>query len=156
MRLDLDAIRAYRWPIGMGFLALAGVSAFVLVREFGYLPSATAAGRPDQATLQALEQLQQDKNALQAKVSALEASTTGVPTAAAASAGAEATSLVNINTAGESQLETLPGIGPSKAKAIIDYRTSHGPFTSPKSITNVKGIGKSTYEKLAPLITVGP
>jgi competence protein ComEA len=72
-------------------------------------------------------------------------------------AGAETekqTGLVNINTASASQLETLPGIGPTYAKRIIDYRQSNGGFKSIEEIQNVKGIGPKTFEKLKDLITV--
>ncbi|MED3661501.1 helix-hairpin-helix domain-containing protein [Ureibacillus sp. FSL K6-8385] len=62
--------------------------------------------------------------------------------------------LVNINTADESQLTTLPGIGPSKAKAIIQYREEHGKFKHIEDIKNVSGIGEKTFEKLKDLITV--
>jgi len=65
-----------------------------------------------------------------------------------------AVSLVNINTADATQLDTLPGIGPSKATAIIDYRTAHGLFTRIEDIQNVKGIGPSTYAGFKSLITI--
>lgn len=54
---------------------------------------------------------------------------------------------VNINTASLSQLDTLDGIGPTKAQAIIDYRNSVGPFKSPSDIMNVSGIGQATFDK---------
>lgn len=63
--------------------------------------------------------------------------------------------LVNINTATAAQLDTLPGIGPSKAAAIIAYRQVHGPFARPADIQEVKGIGPATYANLQSLITVG-
>lgn len=63
--------------------------------------------------------------------------------------------LININTAGSTELETLPGIGPSKASAIIEYRTLNGPFARIEDIQNVSGIGPSTYANIASLITVG-
>ncbi len=66
-----------------------------------------------------------------------------------------AASLVNINTAGTAELDTLPGIGPAKAAAIVAYRTEHGPFAATEEIQEVKGIGPSTYEGLKSLITVG-
>jgi competence protein ComEA len=64
--------------------------------------------------------------------------------------------LVNINTASSAELDTLPGIGPTTAQKIIDYRQQNGPFLSIEDIVNVSGIGPGTYEKLKDLITVGP
>ena len=52
---------------------------------------------------------------------------------------------VNVNTAPASQLESLPGIGPSKAAAIVAYRTEHGAFTSIDSLQAVPGIGAKTW-----------
>jgi len=69
--------------------------------------------------------------------------------------GAEA-DLININTASSTELDTLPGIGPTTAQKIIDYRTQNGPFVSIEDIINVSGIGPGTYEKLKDKITVGP
>ncbi|WP_172369324.1 helix-hairpin-helix domain-containing protein [Sporosarcina jiandibaonis] len=62
--------------------------------------------------------------------------------------------LVNINTADESLLMTINGIGPAKASAIINHRDEHGPFSSPESIMDVSGIGKKTFEKLEHQIKV--
>ncbi|WP_432358500.1 helix-hairpin-helix domain-containing protein [Sporosarcina sp. UB5] len=60
---------------------------------------------------------------------------------------------VNINTADAQQLMTIPGIGPSKAAAIINYREENGPFASPNAIMEVSGIGQKTFEKLEYFIT---
>lgn len=62
---------------------------------------------------------------------------------------------VNINTATQSELEALHGIGPAKAKAIIDYRKKKGPFNAPGDLEKVKGIGPATMKRLRPEITVG-
>jgi competence protein ComEA len=61
---------------------------------------------------------------------------------------------VNINSADETQLETLPGIGPSKSAAIIEYRTTNGPFKAIEDIQSISGIGEKTFEKLKDKITV--
>lgn len=62
--------------------------------------------------------------------------------------------LVNINTADESMLTTLSGIGSSKAKSIIEYRNKNGNFTSVEDITKVSGISNTIYEKIKDYITV--
>jgi|GEM_PF-1850486 len=66
-----------------------------------------------------------------------------------------AADLVNINTADAALLETLPGIGATKAASIVEYRTDHGLFAKKSDIQNVSGIGASTYAQIEPLITVG-
>ena len=66
------------------------------------------------------------------------------------------TDLININTASSFELESLPGIGPTTAQKIIDYRDENGPFFSTEDIINVSGIGPGTYERIKDLITVGP
>ena len=61
---------------------------------------------------------------------------------------------VNINQADSTLLQTLPGIGPSKAEAIIEYRETNGPFKMIEDIMNISGIGEKTFEKLKNSITV--
>jgi competence protein ComEA len=61
---------------------------------------------------------------------------------------------VNLNSASQSELETIPGIGPSKALTIIEYREQNGPFQSVEDIKNISGIGDKTFEKLKDSITV--
>jgi competence protein ComEA len=60
---------------------------------------------------------------------------------------------ININTASKNTLTALLGIGETKAQAIIDYRTEHGPFTDQEQLINISGISPVTYEKLKNLIT---
>ncbi|MFA7268708.1 MAG: helix-hairpin-helix domain-containing protein [Sterolibacterium sp.] len=61
---------------------------------------------------------------------------------------------VNINTASEAELDKLPGIGPVKAKAIIEDRTKNGLFKTADDLKRVKGIGDKNFEKLKSEITV--
>lgn len=61
---------------------------------------------------------------------------------------------ININTADETTLQTLDGIGEAKAKAIIEYRNKNGDFKTIEDIKNVSGIGDSVYEKIKDNITV--
>ena len=62
--------------------------------------------------------------------------------------------LVNINEATQTELETLPGIGPSTALKIISYREANGEFSSIEDIKNVSGIGDNKFEKIRELICV--
>lgn len=64
------------------------------------------------------------------------------------------TGKVNINTATQTELETLPGIGPSTALKIITYRDENGDFESIEDIKNVSGIGESKYEAIKDSIEV--
>ena len=61
---------------------------------------------------------------------------------------------VNLNTASKAELETIKGIGPAKAQAIIDYRTKNGNFKSVDDLDNVKGFGKKSVDKLRNDISV--
>jgi competence protein ComEA len=61
---------------------------------------------------------------------------------------------ININTANQEELESLPMIGPVLAKQIIDYRTANGPFKKIEDIVDVPGIGSKTFEVIQDLITV--
>lgn len=64
--------------------------------------------------------------------------------------------LIDINTAGVAELDTLEGIGATLAQRIVEYRTANGPFAAVEDLQNVKGISGSLVAKIAPLITAGP
>jgi competence protein ComEA len=63
---------------------------------------------------------------------------------------------VNLNTATKEELIALPGIGPAKAQAILDYRAQHGGFKTVDELKDVKGIGAKRFEKLKADLTVTP
>jgi competence protein ComEA len=59
---------------------------------------------------------------------------------------------IDINTASESELTQLPGVGPSLARRIVEYRTANGPFQLPDDLQNVSGIGANKFAKMEPFI----
>ena len=67
-----------------------------------------------------------------------------------------ATKVVNLNTATQADLESLPGIGARTAERILEYRQKNGSFKKIEELMNVKGIGEKSFLKLKPLVTVGP
>ena len=63
---------------------------------------------------------------------------------------------VNINTASVSELDALPGVGPTTAQAIVDYRIQYGSFQFTQDIQSVPGIGPATYNGIKDYIMIGP
>lgn len=77
------------------------------------------------------------------------------PVAPAGGAAADAAAgPIDLNTADASLLETLPGVGPATAAAIIDHRTRHGPFASVDALLEVRGIGEAKLAALRDLVRV--
>ena len=66
----------------------------------------------------------------------------------------QSTNKVSINNASKEELMTLPGIGESKAKDIIDYRNTNGPFKKIDDLKNIPGIGENVYNNLKENITL--
>lgn len=61
---------------------------------------------------------------------------------------------ININTSNSEELQQIPGVGPAKANAIIEYRSKDGLFKKIEDIKNISGIGEKTFEKLKNYITI--
>ena len=90
-------------------------------------------------------------------VAALESGDTSTTSSAGGTAGGGATtSLINLNTATQQELETLPGVGEVTATRIIDYREANGPYRSVDDLVHVQGISTRTINGLRDLVTTGP
>ncbi len=77
-----------------------------------------------------------------------------LPTAAPVAPSRSTPSLININTASQAELESLPGIGPALARRIIEFRETHGPFSSIEELKKVPGIGEAIFSRIKDYITV--
>ena len=85
---------------------------------------------------------------------AQQASAASSSKSASAKTAAAPAAPVNLNTATQSQLEALPGIGPRAAERILEYRQKNGSFKKIEDLMNVKGIGEKSFLKLKPLLMV--
>lgn len=86
---------------------------------------------------------------------AVVAATGGPPAAGASAQPGAAGGKVNINTASVTELDTLPGVGPSTAQKIVDDRTANGPFKRVEDLMRVSGIGEKKFESLKDYVSVG-
>jgi competence protein ComEA len=78
----------------------------------------------------------------------------GAATSGSVQEGTTADGKISLNSATESELQTLPGIGPSKALAILEYRETNGSFKKIEDLMEISGIGEKTFEKLKEHIAV--
>lgn len=154
----VNFIEKYRIYLGLGLILIILLGSGILLwqRKIGNFSSKNQ--NTELADLQAENQDLKDRIAkLELSINSTNNSESGVVKSAespSAKATGDKLALVNINTADEKALDALPGIGPAKAKAIIDYRDSYGNFKTTQDIIKVSGIGQSTYEKLKDMISV--
>lgn len=87
-------------------------------------------------------------------VAATSGTTGRAPAAAATPSGAE--TVINLNTATETELQTISGVGPKRAADIIAYRDAHGGFKAVTALKEVSGIGDKIFATIEPHVTVGP
>jgi competence protein ComEA len=92
--------------------------------------------------------------AMPSAAAAQQAPATKPAAAKPAKAAASSTAVVNLNTATQAQLETLPGVGAKAALRILEYRQKNGQFKKVEDLMNVKGIGEKSFLKLKPRLTV--
>lgn len=98
-----------------------------------------------------------DESAAAAAAGTLDPKPSQSSAAPAAQSSAQAGGRINLNTATAGQLTAIPGIGDSKAKAILDYRVQQGGrFQSVEQLLEVKGIGDKLLAKMRPYVTVAP
>jgi competence protein ComEA len=121
-----------------------------------------AGGATQQADLQAINLAALLEDGEQIQVPALPGAAPEVPPVRSApvlpstapTPAAPQSGLIDINTATQAELESLPGIGPVTAEKIIAYRAANGPFQDIEAIQDVPGIGPGLFEKIKNLITV--
>lgn len=112
-----------------------------------------AGGVTSSADLESINMAQRVKDGQHVTVPEISVDENGNRVASKKSGSSSKNSLVNINTADESELISLPGIGPATAKKIIDYRENNGAFIDIEDIKKVRGIGNAKFESMKDLIT---
>jgi len=84
----------------------------------------------------------------------LPSTATGAAPAGATDGGVTPSAPIELNTASEADLDALPGVGPTTARAIVTYREAHGPFRQVDDLTDVQGIGPARLDALRELVKV--
>ena len=134
---------------GIGPSILARLEPFITVTQIPTSPVSPAqAANPAASPAQNVASTPPQEIAVQAVIPG------NVPFPAPGKAEASATSKININIAGQEELEQLDQIGEKTAQAILTYRKQHGPFQKPEDLMNVPGIGPKKYEMNKDRITV--
>lgn len=158
-RTPLTVVLVAAIVVGGSVLAVRSLELRSLVNQAS--AKAESSSSDDVEALKATQlQLEQELIALKAQAAALPTSTTTTTSqstgssASSSSTSSTSDSVVHLNSADQVAIETLPGIGATKGKAIIDYRTAHGKFSSIDELLNVKGIGTATLAKMKPQLTL--
>lgn len=153
-RIDVDRASAEeltRLPRVGPALAIRIVNDREAHGPFGALDSLTRVSGVGRTTLEAIRRYVTFSGAL----STPRASVRGDPWWRSGAAGQMGGTVpVPVNTASEAELVTLPGIGPAKARAIIEERQRHGPYRNVMDLTRVAGIGPATVKRLEKLVRV--
>ena len=131
---------------------LSGARVFEAVEAAGGLTADAAEGAVNQAALLNDGDMITIPTAEETESAATQGGIT--PAGSAAAVSDSSSGKININTAGSEELQKIPGVGPSKAQSIIDYREEHGAFTSPEDLMKITGIKEKTYEKMKDSICV--
>ncbi|MDR2525127.1 MAG: helix-hairpin-helix domain-containing protein [Oscillospiraceae bacterium] len=118
--------------------------------------AAISAGLPAVASTQAAEAAVADPFDSPGATAPTETASAAIPTRqpSAQAAQPQAPRLVRLNSATAEQLQTLKGIGPAKAQAILEYRAIHGRFTDLRQLLEVKGIGEKTLANMLPYLAL--
>ena len=136
-----------------GAVKKAGV--YTLLKGAIAADAVSAAGGPAQdAALDCLNLAQTVENGEQIYVPSVKETGETHTLSLSGTGGGDASGKVNINTADESQLMTLSGIGQSRAQAILAYRSEHGKFQSIEEIMNVPGIKEGAFTKIKDSIRI--
>lgn len=85
---------------------------------------------------------------------AIEPASSGSVPGVGTAGGSSNSGLINLNTASQVELETLPGVGPVTAQSILEWRQKNQGFHQVEDLLDVRGIGEATLERLRPLVTV--
>ncbi len=120
------------------------------------LELAGTSGQADLSSVQMASELRDGQQVLVPGRTPTPAPLIGAATQTEGTATATSTGPVNINTATAAELDGLPGIGPSLAQRIVDYRTAHGPFATVADLADVQGISDRMVQDFGDLITAGP
>lgn len=141
----------------LSFATLAGgIVRLAMPGDAGRLPTEEALRRHDSAFAARAEGGTHPPAAAAGDASAPSAPAGTAEASAPAASGIRdlAPRVVNLNTATRAQLETLPGVGPSTAERIIEYRTTVGRFRRIEDVMNVKSIGEKKFERMKQYISV--